>query len=240
MYTSHPVAQDVAMEQGAKKRRLSERRPSGAETPKHPFLTSHFAYPSPSASTQSQRNGNVDKVADTTPELAVLEDETLDFNFDFLNESIVDFEGMQGATTTGDLQDAAASPPGTIPSLKVEPEVDTVLQLHDVKAQAPSKPQPQPQPPSQQKDDDEVVEMTIEQWLSEPRGARAATPRPESPASDPTSVMSQLIDSTNTMGWMEQAGKIGVVEASLRDFMEGGDDRDETSARNRELDFLSF
>jgi hypothetical protein len=106
--------------------------------------------------------------------------------------------------------------------------VESALQLQDVEAQAPSEPQPQPQPqpPPQQEDDDEVVEMTIEQWLSEPRGARAATPRPESPASDPTSVMSQLIDSTNTMGWMDQAGKISVVEASLRDLMEGGDDRE--------------
>lgn len=238
VYPSHPVGQEAAMEQAAKKRRLSERRPSEAETPKHPFITSHFAYPSPSTSTLSQRSGNVDKVADATPELAVLEDETFDFNFDFLNESIVDFEGMQGATAAGELQDA--SPADTIPSLKVEPEAEAVLQLHDVEAQTPSEPQPQPQPPAQQEDDDDVVEMTIEQWLSEPRGARAATPRPESPTSDPTSVMSQLIDSSNTMGWMEQAGKIAVVEASLRDLMEGGEGQDEGSTRNRELDFLSF
>ena len=163
----HPVLPNVqegpeaAPSQPVKRRRLSERLESELELPAPPLFGKVYTYPSPPTSSQSVRALSAEKQESTSSGGLSLEEEALDFDFDFL-ESSVDFDGPQEETIevtvaegVPENNNAATSPSES--RVAAEPPCGSadVLKETEPKLRGP--------------EDDQIADMTIEEWLAEPR-----------------------------------------------------------------------
>jgi len=145
MYSTLPVVQetgDAECVPAAKKRRLSERRPSELELTSQ-ALFGNFTYPSPPTTAQSHRPSSEGQ--DPAPE------ETFNFDFDFLNSTVV---GTPVEAHPNDMDEDCIITTVT----KVEPSQERAVGERAVGESA--------QPERSGADD---TEMTIEEWLAEPR-----------------------------------------------------------------------
>ncbi|KAK0649051.1 fungal-specific transcription factor domain-containing protein [Cercophora newfieldiana] len=232
--------------QPAKKRRLSERRPSELDPQAGSLLLMEtgYNYPSPPTSSNSLRDPSADKPDAGSPDVSVLEDAT-GFDFDFLSESVVDYDGAQGDTievAVMSVDDAASAAPGA-----------------EENTEAP-KDGPESVSKLQGQEDEETADMTIEEWLSEPR---VGTPRPQrdiesskdditvedifgdKPATAAVNAPSAAIEENdcNNLQWlvdMDDAAGAVQAEISLSDLVETvvQKETEKRPVRNLDLDFL--
>jgi len=139
-----------------KRRRLSERRPSELDPPADSLsmMETSYNYPSPPTSSNSLRDPSADMHHDAASPDVSARDDVSGFDFDFLNGSIVDFDGVQGDTievAASAIGDGASAATGTAAGTEAPEEGPEVA----------SKPRG--------RGDEETADMTIEEWLSEPR-----------------------------------------------------------------------
>lgn len=194
MYSVLPVIQETSDAEcvpAAKKRRLSERRPSELELTSQ-TLFGNFTYPSPPTTAQSHRPSTEEQ--DHAP------GETFNFDFDFLSGTVVE---TPAEARPNDMEEDCIVAAVT----KVEP--------------SPEPPVKEPVPHSGPTGDDDTAEMTIEEWLAEPR---VMTP-----------VSLQQTEESNTE-WMEKE------DMDLNELVQEavGGIKTQAPVRNLELDFLTL
>jgi hypothetical protein len=174
MYPALPVtheSSETPTAQPAKKRRLSERRPSeiDAQVPLPFPMGNGFDYPSPPTSSKSLGDSSADKPEATSPGVSAPEDHTSEFDFDFLNGSVVDFDETQGDTIE---VAAAVTDIGCTASVNQGTQGTMEAQSGEVLPQK----QAEQAPKLRHQEDENAADMTIEEWLSEPR---VVTPAPQ-------------------------------------------------------------
>ncbi|KAK1752961.1 fungal-specific transcription factor [Echria macrotheca] len=214
MYPVLPVIQETATDaeyvQVAKKRRLSERRPSELELTSQ-SLFGNFTYPSPPNTSQSQ-SALTEKEESVPP----TGEETFDFDFDFLSGTVVDLN--HPAEVDVSEPKPVGSPAPEVPSEESEKQVEAAV-AEDA-----------PPAPELKREVDESPEMTIEEWLSEPRGI--------TPQQGGTDTLGK--DSNSEMDWMTE-GQQGEERdgMGLKELVQSVETAvEEKPARRFELDFL--
>ena len=238
--------------QAAKKRRLSERRASELELPTHSLFGNGYTYPSPPTSSKSLRDYSVGKPEVASPGASAPEEDALGFDFDFLNGSVVDFDGAQGETI--EVAVIGTDVDGNATSACTAVEAETEQHNGDL----PSKKHkgPEPRPGAQE---EETVDMTIEEWLAEPRVVTQVEQEPEkndmtmadlfgekSARDDKSSLQPRSgagpdgqCDNMQWLADMDASAEGDQTDMDLNDLVESVVQRTEkTPVRNLDLDFL--
>ncbi|KAK0725203.1 fungal-specific transcription factor domain-containing protein [Lasiosphaeris hirsuta] len=237
----------------AKRRRLSEQRPSEAEQPNLPLFGLGYTYPSPPKSSQSHKAFNACKLeAPPSPTIPSLADGpcTMMFDFDFLSSAANDFVDCR--TKVIDLTKSEGAPASPSPDAPAASQNDDEIIVS--LGQEP------------QTEDEPSAEMTIEEWLAEPRVMTPASmqqqPSPKPGAavldtvvvaagteftSDTPSALMEFgseDDGSSGMEWMIDVGEEDATCMSLNDLVQsvqkvvGSETKKTPPMRNLELDFL--
>ncbi|KAK3346586.1 fungal-specific transcription factor domain-containing protein [Lasiosphaeria hispida] len=249
MYTAISILHEHNDYNAAKRRRLSERRPSEAERPNLPLFGLGYTYPSPPKSSQSHKAFDASKLEVPSPAISSLADDPCLFDFDFLCSAAINF--IDHHTGVADLtknEGALASPAPDAPGERNDGEIVVGLS---------QKPQNEGEP---------SAEMTIEEWLAEPRAMtptsvqQQPSPKPSAAVLDAVMVANTEFNSTPSalvdfgaggesdgcdgMEWMADVGEEDGMDMSLNDLVQsvqkvvGSETKKTAAARNLELDFL--
>lgn len=212
MYSVLPAIQEAAGDAecvpAAKKRRLSERRPSELELTSQSLFGNGFTYPSPPTTTQSRRPFTDEKESCVS---ASVGEESFNLDFDFLSGTVVEVDPPTQTKEAKPQADTIVAAPTARP----EPSVESKKP-----AENPPTPAPQSGP-----EDDDTAEMTIEEWLAEPR------------VMTPMSLQQGVEEAKSE--WMEEVEKEDMNLDELVQEAVGGI-KTQTPVRNLELDFLSL
>lgn len=253
MYPALPVIQEsleVSDAQPVKKRRLSDRRPSELEPQFQPifFAEGSYDYPSPPNSSKSIAESNAEKPDASPPGVSAPSSDPLSFDFDFFNAPSAEFETEQADTLEAAVDGSVDAP--------AEPEVDAIAQ-ETIEVVSPAKQAGAEKEAPAQEDE---ADVTIEEWLSEPRGVTPSQPAPQSEKSSLADSINVFGDKPATDGiassgsasgpgpqsdgdnmqWlldMDSAADTPQADISLRDLV-GDVVQEKRQVRNLDLDFL--
>jgi hypothetical protein len=226
MYPVLPVIQEsveVSDAQPVKKRRLSDQRPSEPEPHFQPifFAEGSYDYPSPPNSSKSVVESSAEKPDAAPPGVSAPSSDPLGFDFDFFNAPSAEFEGEEADTI-----EVAADGSGDAPA---EPKVDAKAQ-ETIEVVPPAKQaEPEKKAPAQE----DEADMTIEEWLLEPRGVTPSQPAPQSEESSMADSINVITDKPATDGIASTGSGSKTVPQSDSDNMQWLLDMDSTADTNQ-------